>query len=102
MFNKEIQPSKSRLDQELEEVIISQVGPQFAAIEERLTQIEKRLSREDSTSERPPNYLDYAAEPVVLYLAEPEPEYEAEPEERVQIPYVEDIAAGPPIPQSED
>jgi SOS-response transcriptional repressor LexA len=78
-------------------------------VEQSLATIQKREPgppqvppKEDSTSERPPNYLDHASEPVVLHLAGPEPEYEAEPEERVQIPYVEDIAAGPPIPQSED
>ena len=77
---------KSRLDQELEQVIFSQVSPHFTAIEERLARLEERLDRKG------PFNGDFTAEP--------EPEYEAE--EQVKIPYVESIAAGPPIPQSED
>jgi repressor LexA len=86
-------------------------------MEERLAQLEGRLDRKDPSNgnpadEHPPKYLDYAAEPVSLYTAEPEPEYgaeaeydteaEREAEKQVQITYVEDIAAGPPIAQSED
>lgn len=86
MLNREIQPPKSRLDQELEEVISSQVTPRFTTIEERLARLEERLDRKGSFDGD--------------YTGEPEPEYEAE--EQVKIPYVESIAAGPPIAQSED
>jgi SOS-response transcriptional repressor LexA len=61
--------------------------PQFAAIEERLTRIEERLERKNPVEGD--------------FTGEPEPEYEEE-EEQAQIPYVESIAAGPPIAQSED
>jgi SOS-response transcriptional repressor LexA len=106
MFNKEIQSPKSRLDQELEGIIASQVSPQFASIEERLARIEKRLDREYAADDYPADYLGAAAEPVSLYTADNQAEYGGEAESKaerpVQIPYVEDIAAGPPIAQSED
>ncbi|MDR1250556.1 MAG: helix-turn-helix domain-containing protein [Treponema sp.] len=95
---------KSRLEQELDEIIAAH--PQFAALEERLARIEKRLDREYAADDYPADYLGAAAEPVSLYTADPEPEYGGEAESKaerpVQIPYVEDIAAGPPIAQSED
>jgi SOS-response transcriptional repressor LexA len=78
---------KSRLDQELEQIISSQVSPHFTAIEERLARLEERLDDRKAPSDG-------------NYTGEPEPEYEAE--EQVKIPYVENIAAGPPIAQSED
>jgi SOS-response transcriptional repressor LexA len=55
-------------------------------IEERLARLEERLDRKTS--------LDGD------FTGEPEPEYGAE--EQARIPYVENIAAGPPIFQSED
>jgi SOS-response transcriptional repressor LexA len=98
MLNREVQPSKSRLDQELEEVIDSRTIPQFAAIEKRLAQLEERLDQKDPTAG------DYTQDPEPGYAAvaedEPESEYEAEP--MTKIPYVENIAAGAPIAQSED
>jgi SOS-response transcriptional repressor LexA len=90
MFVQDQAPEKSRLEQDLDEIIATH--PQFAAIEERLTRIERRLDRGT------PSDGGFAVDPEPEYTAEAE--YEAE--NRVRIPYVEDIAAGPPIAQSED
>jgi SOS-response transcriptional repressor LexA len=97
MLNKEVQPSKSRLDQDIEEAIDFRTNPKFAAIEERLAQLEERLEASSGGKD------DYAAADSRSdggFTGEPEPEYEAE--KRAVIPFVEDIAAGPPIAQSED
>jgi SOS-response transcriptional repressor LexA len=107
MFVQDQVSEKSRLEQELDEIIAAH--PQFAAIEERLTRIERRLDRgtpSDGGFAVDPE-PEYPAEPgSFLYASDIQPEYaaEAEPEaeRRVKIPYVEDIAAGPPIAQSED
>jgi SOS-response transcriptional repressor LexA len=105
MFNREVQPSKSRLDQDIEGIIDTQTNPKFAAIEERLARIEERLDRTppsggDLVHEAEPGYGDAEPGGGPLAAAGPEPEYEAE--ERVRVPHVENIAAGPPIAQSED
>jgi SOS-response transcriptional repressor LexA len=76
---------KSPLEQDLDKIIAAH--PKFAAIEERLARLEGRLEKKD------PSGGDFTGEA--------EPEYEAE-EETAVVPYVEDIAAGPPIAQSED
>jgi SOS-response transcriptional repressor LexA len=85
-------------------VIDSRVNPKFATIEERLARIEERLRRESSSDEYPPSYLGHVARPVSMYVAEPEAEYGADfaAKKQAQVPYVRDIAAGPPIAQSED
>jgi len=77
-------PVKSRIEQEFEEIVASH--PKFTEIEERLTQLEKRLESQNSHSGD--------------FTAEASPEYQTEDE--VKIPYVHDIAAGPPIDQNED
>jgi SOS-response transcriptional repressor LexA len=105
IFVQDQMSEKSRLEQDLDEIIAAH--PQFASIEERLTRIEKRLNREYAADDYPPGYLNQAAAgPVGLYTADSQAEYGAEAEGKaerpVQIPYVEDIAAGPPIAQSED
>jgi SOS-response transcriptional repressor LexA len=86
---------KSRLDQDIEDVIASQTGPHFATIEARLTRLEATLIN------RGTHTIDQNGDSGA-YTADPEPDYgepEAIPE---RIPYMEDIAAGPPIPQSEN
>jgi SOS-response transcriptional repressor LexA len=87
MLNEVIE--KSRLEQGLEEVISAQVDPKFTAIEARLTALEQRLGR--SVEE---NALSGD------FTGDPESDYEAE--DRVDVPYVRDIAAGPPVRQAED
>jgi SOS-response transcriptional repressor LexA len=94
------------LIKEFEDRIHKLIKKDILDIETRLSALERRFGNIDPaegsfTGEYPPDYLDYVAEPVSFSLAEPESEYggsEAVPE---RIPYVEDIAAGPPIPQSE-
>jgi SOS-response transcriptional repressor LexA len=80
---------KSRLEQGLEEIILAQVDPKFAVIEARLTALEQRLGQAPESETLYGNVTD-----------DPEPDYDAE--ERVEVPYVRDIAAGPPIRQAED
>ena len=84
IFIQDKATEKSRLEQDLDEAIAAH--PKFTAIEERLARLEGQLDRKN------PLDRDFAGEP--------EPEYETE--EQVKIPYVENIAAGPPISQSED
>jgi SOS-response transcriptional repressor LexA len=81
---EEEKPPKSALEQELEASIGAH--PKFTEIEERLARLER--------------HLDSGKILNGGFIAEPAPEYEAEP--LVKVPYVEDIAAGPPIDQSED
>jgi len=79
-------------------------APRFESIESRLSALERLVGREDSTSGEYPEetvYGDYANDSYQnLFVAEPEGVYYGE--ERVKIPYVRDIAAGPPIRQAED
>jgi SOS-response transcriptional repressor LexA/DNA-binding XRE family transcriptional regulator len=78
---------KSHLEKAFNDAVAAH--PKFADIESRLAALEQRLGR-------PPE-----AEPLSGgFTGDPEPEYEAE--ERVKVPYVHDIAAGPPIRQAED
>jgi SOS-response transcriptional repressor LexA len=92
VFIKEHISLKSPLEKEIEQIVEKQTAP----IESRLSALERRFEGGvDST------YGSPADDPAPLYVAEPKPEYGAEPEERARIPYVEDVAAGPPIPQSE-
>ncbi|MDR2185420.1 MAG: XRE family transcriptional regulator [Treponema sp.] len=91
IFVKEALTAKSPLEQNLDEIIAAH--PKFAAIEERLARLE--ASVEDKGSYAAPETGEGGG-----FTGEPEPEYEVE--ERVKIPYVENIAAGPPITQSED
>ncbi|MDR3124175.1 MAG: hypothetical protein LBU16_10425 [Treponema sp.] len=97
---------KSPLLEALDEAIAAH--PKFATIEERLSRIEERLSRieerlgrrtsldGDLTGDPEPEYGGIAAGTTVEYSVEPEAERLAE------VPHVRDIAAGPPIAQSED
>jgi repressor LexA len=78
---------KSHLEKAFNDAVAAH--PKFAAIESRLTVLEQRLG--------------YPPEEKTLsggFTGDPEPEYEAE--ERIKVPYVHDIAAGPPIRQAED
>jgi repressor LexA len=83
----------------------------FSEIEERLQRLETALglksgenaaqcsdSVPECTTESASKYDANA--PAADFTAETAPEYEAEP--LSEVPYVEDIAAGTPIPQSED
>jgi SOS-response transcriptional repressor LexA len=84
---------KSRLEQDLEAIISAQVAP----IEARLTALERRLGEEEPAGNP---YPEEAPAEGGGFTAEPEPEYGTE--ERDWVPYVRDIAAGPPIRQAED
>jgi SOS-response transcriptional repressor LexA len=99
----EKQHKKAPLIEELQKIIEQTVGPKL----ESVGKIEARLSALEQRIDRPsPSGSGYTAEPEPEYEAEPEPGTEAEPdgeaEPEVPVPYVEDIAAGPPIAQSED
>jgi SOS-response transcriptional repressor LexA len=84
IFIKEDISIKSPLEKEIEQIVEKQTAP----LESRLTALEQRLGSADSADG--------------IYISDPEPEYD-EPEAVLErIPYMEDIAAGPPIPQSED
>jgi SOS-response transcriptional repressor LexA len=74
-------------------MIASQTLPKFAAIEERLARLEASVGDKDL-------YSAPASGDGGDFAGEPEADYEAE--ERIRIPYVENVAAGPPIAQSED
>jgi SOS-response transcriptional repressor LexA len=91
MYIKDDSPQKSRLEQDLDETIAAH--PKFSEIESRLTTIESILK-----TEKP--ILKTRADDDPLYTADPVPAYGEEKEEK--IPYVWDIAAGPPIAQSDD
>jgi SOS-response transcriptional repressor LexA len=85
------QSEKIPLIEELQKIIDQTVEP----IEARVSQLEAAIRRNKPFSET-------TADGGSLYTAEPTPAYGEEEEEREQIPYVWDIAAGPPIAQSED
>jgi SOS-response transcriptional repressor LexA/DNA-binding XRE family transcriptional regulator len=81
---------KSPLEKEVEQIIENQTKDTFLAIETRLTRLEAALKTR----------TDEAEEDITggLVSGEPEPEYGA----MIDILYVDDIAAGLPIVQSED
>jgi SOS-response transcriptional repressor LexA len=110
---EKLNPPKHVLIQDMEKFVKEVVSDDLIRIKIRLKAVEDmlavsstnpsledRLDRRSSTDEHPPAYRDYAAAPVSLYTGDPEPGYEAE--EQIKVPYMEDIAAGPPIAQSED
>ncbi|MDR1506945.1 MAG: helix-turn-helix domain-containing protein [Treponema sp.] len=84
MFRKT--ETKSRLEQVINETIATH--PKFVDIEKRLTRLEASVNGGRRYE---------AAESGDGYTSDPEPEYD----DYKRIPYVEDVAAGPPIAQSE-
>ena len=92
IFIQDKAAEKSRLEQDLDEAIASH--PKFAAIEDRLARLEATVGGTGG------GYTAAGGGDGSDFTGEPEPEYEAE--EQVKVPYVENIAAGPPISQSED
>jgi SOS-response transcriptional repressor LexA len=90
MYIKDDLPQKSRLEQDLDDTIAAH--PKFTEIESRLTALETMLKQgKPSPGGEGP-----------LHTSDPAPEYGGEEEEYAEIPYVWDIAAGPPIAQSDD
>jgi SOS-response transcriptional repressor LexA len=81
------------LIKEMESLIKGVTSQKFTEIESRLSALETILKTEKPA-------LKPADEEGALYTLDPAPEYVEEKEER--IPYVWDIAAGPPITQSDD
>jgi SOS-response transcriptional repressor LexA len=71
----------------------------FSDIESRLTAIEAQLRREKYRDEKD-NFVTIPKTEYLYVAADSSPEYGVENKE--QIPYVWDIAAGPPITQSDD
>jgi SOS-response transcriptional repressor LexA len=84
---------KIPLIEELQEIIKKTMEPKFEKVESRLSRLEKVLKTEKSV-------LNTVAKEGSIYTSDPAPVYGEEKEERV--PYVWDIAAGPPITQSDD
>jgi SOS-response transcriptional repressor LexA len=68
--------------------------------ENRFSDIESRLTALESILKKEKPVLRAVADDSPLYIADPTPEYSVEKKEK--IPYVWDIAAGPPITQSDD
>jgi SOS-response transcriptional repressor LexA len=96
MHIKDDLPQKSRLEQDLDETIAAH--PKFSDIETRLSALETLLKQKKPT---PKTTSDsdgplYTADPAPLYAAESEVVYGREEEECENIPYVHNIAAGPP------
>jgi len=83
------------LVKEMKNLINGVTSQKFSDIETRLSAIESILGQKNLT-------LRMVAEDGPLYIAEPTPTYSVEEDENEQIPYVWDIAAGPPIAQSDD
>jgi SOS-response transcriptional repressor LexA len=81
------------LIKEMENLINGVTSQKFNDIESRLVALETILKTEKPASKP-------AGEDGSLYTLDPAPEYVEEKEEK--IPYVWDIAAGPPITQSDD
>lgn len=73
---------------EIEKIVFGVTSPKFSEIEDRLARLESRLEKQ--------NILEGN------FTAEAAPEYDWETEKVNKIPFVYDIAAGPPIAQSED
>lgn len=105
------QDEKVPLMEELKGLIEKTMEPRLGEVTTRLTAIEAFLKEKEVKPAPAPAApsKDTPEEPAKkedpLYIAESEPEYgeeEAEEEEYEQVPYVRDIAAGPPINQSED
>ena len=92
MYIKDASSPKSRLEQELHETMATH--PKFSEIETRLSAIESILKKNVYI------YDTSIGNNSPLHTAEKEPEYDAR--EWVKVLYVDDIAAGPPISQSED
>jgi len=84
MLNDTSASSKSRFEQEFEEAVAA--NPRFVVLEERLARLEKRLEDRNTITGN--------------FTAEPEPEYDAQG--WIEVPYVDNIAAGLPKSQSED
>jgi SOS-response transcriptional repressor LexA len=89
----ENQKEKIPLIEELQEIIEKTMEPKLGKVESRLNAIESQLKREKDLYSTMPK-KEY------LYAAHATPAYGDEKEKR--IPYVWDIAAGPPITQSDD
>jgi len=87
-------PLLSELDKYIKSVVSDDIGRILIRLKnvESILGIPQKKNKEIYTSERKPEYL-YVAEP-------PSPAYIEEKEKR--IPYVWDIAAGPPMTQSDD
>jgi SOS-response transcriptional repressor LexA len=88
MFIGEASIKEDPLIKEFEVRVHKLIKRDILDIESRLTALERRLGSADSADG--------------IYITDPEPDYgepEAVPE---RIPYMEDIAAGPPIPQFEN
>jgi SOS-response transcriptional repressor LexA len=83
---------KIPLMEELQKIIEKTVEPRL----EKVDKLEFRLSKLENLIKK-----GYSENTDSVFTQDPEPEYEEE-EAPACIPYVEDIAAGPPIPQSED
>jgi SOS-response transcriptional repressor LexA len=81
------------LVKEIENIIIEKTGGRFSALESRLSALESLIKPETPEPEAPAD----ADGPI--YIADPEPEYGGESDTLL---YAADIAAGPPISQSED
>jgi SOS-response transcriptional repressor LexA len=88
MYIKDELPQRSRLEQELDETIAAH--PKFSEIESRLAALEALLKQES------PADSSASGGEAPLFTLDPAPEY-GEEEEYEEIPYVYDIAAGPPI-----
>ncbi len=95
------QIEKNPLIEELRGLIEKTVEPKLEKLDSRLTVIECQQKKEKPVP-APPKQSNPAANEGPLYTAENEPEYDEEEEEREYIPYVHEIAAGPPITQNDD
>jgi SOS-response transcriptional repressor LexA/DNA-binding XRE family transcriptional regulator len=90
------QTEKIPLMEELRELIEKTMEPKLGAMDSRLSAIESSLKQEKPASETS------TGKEGPLYTAETVPGYGEEGEEYEEIPYVWDIAAGPPIDIDED
>jgi SOS-response transcriptional repressor LexA len=84
------------LIEELREIIEKTMEPKLGKVESRLSALEKVLRTEKPVPE------ETTAEEGPLYTAELVPAYGEDEEEYEYLPYVHDIAAGPPIAINED
>jgi SOS-response transcriptional repressor LexA/DNA-binding XRE family transcriptional regulator len=90
---------------ELEKAILRTIDPRIANHETRLETIEERLKALQSAPQDGPALPDSPYPPETGggegFTAEPEPEYGEEETARI-VAFHEDVAAGPPVGQSED